>query len=140
VVTGTEGRIEVRYDGGETAPWADLEHVTVTTASSGTRTVMGPATEHRVGLAEFPSMLSGTRVIARRFAEAVRDGGQPMATGADGLRILEATVGAYQSGATGETVSIPLDRSSPVFERGAFGVADLPQAPWSPLDGTDLFR
>ncbi len=139
VITGTEGRVEVRYADGATAPWAMLEHVTVSTAD-GTRTVLGPATERRVGLAEFPSMYAGSRAIITAFATAVRGEGAPLATGADGLRLLEATVGAYQSGSTGEVVEIPLDRTSPVFLRGAMGVPELPQSPWSPLRGGSMFR
>lgn len=138
VVTGTEGRVEVRYVDGATAPWAMLEHVTVSNGD-GTRMVLGPATEQRVGLAEFPSMYAGSRAIIRAFAAAVRGEGEPLATGADGLRMLEATVGAYQSGATGEVVEIPLDRSSPVFLRGAMGVRDLPLAPWSPVASGSMF-
>lgn len=139
VVTGTEGRVEVRYVDGATAPWAMLDHVSVTNGD-GTRVVLGPATERRVGLAEFPSMYAGSRAIIRAFAAAVRGDGAPMATGADGLRMLEATVGAYQSGATGEVVAIPLDRSSPVFLRGAMGVRDLPLAPWSPVASGAMFQ
>ncbi len=138
VVTGTNGRVEARYEHGSTAPWAVVEHVTVTTAG-GTRTVLGPATERRVGNAEFPSMYAGSQAICRAFVDAVLDGTRPLATGADGLRSLEATVGAYQSAATGQMVGIPLDRTGPVFLRGAMGVRELEQAPWSPLRTSAMF-
>ncbi len=80
-------------------------------------------------------MASSFRILARAFAEAVRDGGQPLANGRDGLRSLEATVGAYESAATGRLVDLPLDRANPTFVRGAIGVRDHPQADWSPLRG-----
>ena len=112
VVIGTDGRIEIRYEEGGTPPWANLEHVRVTTAA-GTREVMGPATERRIGLGDFPSHTVAFRALATAFAEAAHGRGRPVATGADGLRILECVVGAYLSAGTGATVGIPLDRSSP---------------------------
>jgi predicted dehydrogenase len=139
VVTGSEGRIEVRYEEGATAPWANLEHVRVTTAA-GTREVMGPATERRVGLGDFPSHAVAFRAVARAFAEAAHGRGRPVATGEDGLRILEAVVGAYQSAATGRTVALPLDRQSPPFLRGAMGVPETSTVPWSPFVESQLFR
>ncbi len=138
-VSGTNGRVEVRYENGGTAPWAALEHVMVTGADGDARIVLGPATEHRVGDGEFPSMLHGSRVIIERFVDAVRDGSEPMATGADSLRMLESAVGAYASAATGAPVSLPLDRESAPFLRGAPGVRELPQHPRSPFRSSNLF-
>ena len=138
-VSGTNGRVEVRYENGGTAPWAELESVNVTPAGEGTRTVLGPATEHRSGTGEFPSMMHGTRAVMRRFVEAVASGGEPLATGADSLRALEAAIGAYASSATGATVDLPLDRSGAPFRRGAIGVRELDQHGASPLTGSNLF-
>jgi len=139
VVTGSAGRVEIRYAEGGTAPWANLEHVRVTTAR-GTTEVLGAATERRIGLGEFPSHTVAFRSVARAFAQAVHGRGRPVATGADGLRALEATIAAYVSAATGATVPIPLDRHSPPFERGAMGVPDVSSVEWSPFAGTQLFR
>jgi predicted dehydrogenase len=138
-VTGTEGRIDVRFEDGSTPPWANLEHVRVTSAS-GTREVMGPSTERRVGLGDFPSHTHAFRALARAFADAAHGRGELVATGADGLRTLEATVGAYLSAATARTVTVPLDRDSAPFRRGAIGVPDVEQVAWSPFVGTRLFR
>src|SRR5206468_2582095 len=52
------------------------------------------------------------------FAEAVLAGRPPIATGADGQRILEATLAAYASGSSGEIVCVPLDPRGPVFQDG----------------------
>jgi predicted dehydrogenase len=139
VVIGTDGRIEIRYEEGGTPPWANLEHVRVT-AAAGTREVMGPATERRIGLGDFPSHTVAFRALASAFAEAAHGRGRPVATGADGLRILECVVGAYLSAGTGATVGIPLDRSSPPFLHGAMGVPELSIVPWSPYAGSRLFR
>lgn len=138
-VTGSHGRIDVRYEDGGTPPWANLEHVRVTTAS-GTREVLGSAPQRRIGLGDFPSHAVAFASIARAFAESARGRGRPVATGADGLRALEATIGAYVSAATGRTVPIPLDRDSAPFRRGALGVPEVDSVDWSPLVGTRLFR
>lgn len=138
-VTGTKGRVDVGFEDGSTPPWANLHHVRVVTAD-GVRDVMGPSTERRVGLGDFPSHAHAFRRLARGFAEAAKGSGAPVATGADGLRALEAAIGAYVSAATGRTVSLPLDRTSPPFMRGAMGVPEIEQAPWSPFNNTRLFR
>jgi predicted dehydrogenase len=138
-VTGTNGRIDVRFEEGATPPWANLEHVRVTTPE-GTREIMGPATDRRIGLGDFPSHGRAFRRLARSFAEAAHGRGRPVATGADGLRALEATIGAYVSAATGRTVEVPLDRASAPFRRGAMGVPECSSASWSPFAGSRLFR
>lgn len=138
-VTGSKGRIDIRFEDGGTPPWANLEHVRVTTAS-GTREVLGPASRRRIGLGDFPSHTVAFASIARAFAEAAHGRGQPTATGADGLRALEATIGAYVSAATGRTVPIPLDCESAPFRRGALGVPEVASVNWSPFAGTRLFR
>jgi predicted dehydrogenase len=68
-ITGTQGRVDVGFEHGSTPPWANLDHVRVTTAA-GTREVMGPAAERRFGLGDFPSHGIAFRQIARAFAEA----------------------------------------------------------------------
>jgi UDP-N-acetyl-2-amino-2-deoxyglucuronate dehydrogenase len=138
-VTGTDGRIDIRYDNGSTPPWANLEHVRVTTAA-GTREILDPATGQRVGLGDFPSHSIAFRAVARAFAEAAHGLGRPIATGTDGLRALEATIAAYVSAATGRTVPIPLDRDSTAFQHGSLGVPKVQHVAWSPFTGTQLFR
>jgi len=140
MVDGTNGRLEARYDNGGTAPWAELEHVTVTHSDGTTEMLLGPSTDHRVVDGDFPSMTRGTNTTVRAFAEAVLSDASPIATGADGLRALEATIAAYVSGATGRIVAIPLDRDSPAFHRGALGIPELEQSPTSPVADTLLFR
>jgi UDP-N-acetyl-2-amino-2-deoxyglucuronate dehydrogenase len=135
-VTGTDGRVAVVYRNGGTMPWSPLERVLVTTAS-GTRTE----------LEETPSAEDGMETLRGTFAHVVRDfaqavlGGTPArASGADGQRILEATVGALESAASGRVVGIPLDREDPVFRAGVLGVEELELPDWSPVRRRSLYR
>jgi predicted dehydrogenase len=137
-IAGSKGRVSIRYQDGGTAPWAPLEKVTVTTGA-GTRTVLGPEGPRPGTYDEFPPIAKTFPLLIADFASAVRHGKTPMATGADGLRILEATVGAYASAATGQTVHVPLDRSSPAYLRGTAAVPELPRPEWSPLSRFPLF-
>jgi predicted dehydrogenase len=137
-VTGSKGRVSIRYQDGATAPWAPLASVTVSTDVE-TRTELGPEAPRPETYDEFPPIYDCFHLLLEDFVAAVRDGRATAASGADGLRILEATIAAYESGATGLTVPIPLDRSDPVFLRGALGVRDLPVPPHSPLLRSALF-
>jgi predicted dehydrogenase len=137
-IAGSKGRVSIRYQDGGTAPWAPLDKVTVTTARS-TRTVLGPEGPRPETYDEFPPIAKTFPLLIADFADAVRNRKAPMATGADGLRMLEATVGAYASAATGQTISVPLDRSGPAFLRGTVGIAELPRPEWSPLGRFPLF-
>lgn len=137
-VAGSKGRVSVWYQDGGTAPWAPLEKVTVTTAA-GTRTVLGPEGPRPETYDEFPPIGSTFPILIADFVSAVRSGHRPMATGVDGLRMLEAAVGAYASAATSQTVQIPLDRESAPFRKGTVGVPDLVRPPWSPLERLPIF-
>lgn len=136
-VMGTQGRIAAQYANGGTAPWSDFERVTVTTAE-GTRVEHDAAVDG--GADGYAALGDAFRHVFRDFADAVREGRTPRTTGADGLRILEATVGALKSAATGELVSIPLDREDPVFRRGVLGVQELDLPEWSPALRRGLYR
>lgn len=136
-VVGTHGRASARYRNGSTPPWSPLEHVTVTD-EAGTRRVYEPV-EDTTGRFDSASFTTAFPMLARDFVDAVRSGRDPIASGETGLRVLEATIAAYQSGATGEMVSLPLDRSSPAFRLGAFGLRQLDLPPWSPLLRTSMF-
>jgi predicted dehydrogenase len=136
-VTGTEGRIEALYANGGTAPWSDFERVIVTT-DAGTRVEHDAAVDG--GADGYAALGDAFRHVFRDFADAVREGRAPRTSGADGLRILEATVGALKSAATGELVSIPLEREDPVFLHGVMGVEQLELPAWSPALRRGLYR
>ncbi len=136
-VTGTEGRISALYANGGTAPWSDFERVIVTTAA-GTRVEHDAAVDG--GADGYAALGDAFRHVFRDFAAALREERAPRTSGADGLRILEATVGALKSAATGQLVSIPLDREDPVFRRGVLGVEELELPDWSPALRRGLYR
>ena len=59
------------------------------------------------------------------FRDAIRQDRAPIAPAAAGARALEIVLGAYASAVTGRVVSLPLDESSPVYQKGIDGIADL---------------
>ncbi|MCY4019239.1 MAG: Gfo/Idh/MocA family oxidoreductase [Chloroflexi bacterium] len=59
------------------------------------------------------------------FRAAIRDDREPMAPAAAGARALQIALGAYVSGVTGRVVSLPLDSSSPVYQKGIDGIVEL---------------
>lgn len=138
-IAGSAGRISIRYRDGGTAPWAPVEHVTVTDDHGVTEMLMGQGPD-RVGTGEFPGIYDSFQHNVKDFVEAARGVAPSRASGADGLRILEATIGAYESGATGRIVELPLDSNDPVVRDGVLGVPMHPAPAWSPVVGTALFR
>jgi predicted dehydrogenase len=125
-VSGTRGRIEIRYQGGGTSPFVPLESVTVVDE-------LGP---HPITVQ--PSLDSLTPLL-RDFGRAIVEGREPMATGEQALRTLEATVGAYVSAATGRAIELPLAQADPAFELGVQALGELELPPWSPLRRRSLF-
>ncbi|HET6171162.1 MAG TPA: Gfo/Idh/MocA family oxidoreductase [Gaiellales bacterium] len=125
-VSGSRGRIAVRYRDGGTGPFDPLEQVTVT-AEGETRAI---------SVAEYNDGVAG---VLLDLATAIVGGRPPLASGADGLRTLEATLAVYASAYRGVTVTLPLDAADPVHRAGVLGLADLPAAAWSPVRSRRLF-
>lgn len=126
-VTGSKGRIEVRYRDGGTSPFVPLESVRVMT-ESGSREV-----EVRQGLDPIGGIL-------RDFVSSIRGSHSPAANGEAGVRALVATVAAYKSAATGRNVGLPLQVDDPVFARGVAGLADCDVSNWSRIARKGLFQ
>lgn len=137
-ISGTLGRIAIRYRDGATAPWAPLEGVYVSAGGTPRIELAPEGPQQDVSGIPRPILDSFDHVLLD-FADAVRTGRAPAASGADGQRILEATVGAYKSGATGAVVSIPLDPQDPVFLDGVLGLKKLDLPEWSPLRHSSLY-
>jgi predicted dehydrogenase len=135
-VTGTQGRVLAVYRDGGTSPWSPLERVQVSTAA-GTRVELDLTGQSQD---DYEALRVTFGHVVVDFVGAVLAGGTPRATGLDGLRILEATVGALKSAATGALVQVPLDRQDPVFRRGVTGVEDLDLPEWSPVRRRGLYR
>jgi len=124
-VSGDGGRIEIRYVDGGTAPFAPLESVAVH-GPDGTLTI------------EVLPVGDTVAAAVADFVEALTEDREPIASGADGLRALEATVAAYTSAATERVVPLPLDRSDPVFLHGVAGLREL-ETDGSPAAVAGLF-
>jgi predicted dehydrogenase len=125
-VSGTLGRLAIDYENGGTfAPFHELR----LTDQVGTRVVE-----------TFTEAPDGTVPLAvAEFAEAVAAGRPPAATGEDGQRYLEAVVAAYGSAALGRTVTLPLDRTDPLFQHGVMGLRELELPEWTPVRRKGIF-
>jgi hypothetical protein len=81
----------------------------------------------------------GIAGIAADFRDAVTSGRAPIASGEAGLRVLDAVLGAYVSGALGREVALPLPPDHPVYQKGSAGIADLDLPASSPVARRGLF-
>src|SRR5262249_10568273 len=125
-ISGTRGRIEVRYRDGATTPWAPLDRVLVTT-DAGTRVELaGDPGDGARGLAQ--SIFRSFEPQVAAFASVVLAARAPIATGADGRRILEATLGAYASAARGAVVEVPLNPAGALFGDGVLSLQPVRSA------------
>lgn len=125
-VTGSAGRIEIRYEGGGTSPFVPLDTVTLVDADGALPIQVEPDADSLTPL-------------LRDFAAAVAEGRDPVASVEQGLRTLEATIGAYVSAATGRTVELPLVEGDPPYEVGVGALGQLELPNWSPLRLRNLF-
>jgi predicted dehydrogenase len=81
----------------------------------------------------------GMAGIAGDFRDAVAADTEPIASGESGLRVLDAVLGAYTSGALGREVALPLPDDHPVYRKGSAGIADLDLPDASPVRRRGLF-
>jgi predicted dehydrogenase len=125
-VSGASGRIEVTYRDGSNGGWEPVERFVVNGRSG------------RTEVADLP-FIDGAEPLIAELAEAIRDGRPPIAPGAQGAHILEATLAAYASAATGRVWDLPLKPGGPLYERGLAGLAELDLAPSSPIRRKAIF-
>lgn len=112
---GTEGRLVLVTQDHGTLPFAPPDRIDVIGCE---RTRSFPAdADHTRSFSE----------LIEDFRDAVAERRPPIATGEDGLRVLEAVVGAYASAILRREVELPLSPADPVYLRGAAGIADLPK-------------
>ena len=126
-VSGSKGRIDIRYANGGTSPFSPLETVTVVTEEGARELTVTPNKD------TIPQVLAD-------FAQSLADGRASRAGGEAGLRALEAVVGTYESAARGATVALPLESGDPVYLRGAAGLPEVPASASSPVARKKLFR
>jgi predicted dehydrogenase len=81
----------------------------------------------------------GMAGIAGNFRDAVAARVEPIASGENGLQVLDAVLGAYVSAALVAEVSLPLPRDHAVYTRGSAGIADLDLPKNSPVLRRALF-
>jgi UDP-N-acetyl-2-amino-2-deoxyglucuronate dehydrogenase len=125
-VAGPIGRIEVAYEDGGNGAFDPFDRLIV---------------HGRSGRFEETGMPfdDGVRPLIAELADAIRTGRRPLASGAQGAHILEATLAAYASAATGTTWELPLQRGNPIYERGVAGLAELDLAPSSHIRQKRIF-
>ena len=111
-VSGRAGRIDVTYRDGSNGGWEPVEQFVVHGRSG------------RTEVADLPH-IDGAHPLIAELADAIRAGRPPLATGAQGAHILEATLAVYASAATGRTWNLPLSPGEPLYERGVAGLAEL---------------
>ena len=73
------------------------------------------------------------------FRDAIREKRPTIAPAKAGLRALEIALGAYQSGVTGQVVTLPLDDNNPVYQMGIEGMQKVPGWTGSRTSAAGLF-
>jgi predicted dehydrogenase len=126
-IGGTRGRVVMTNEDFGTHPFVSAARLDVV-AESGSRS-WTPRDAVAYGMAG----------IASDFRNAVAANAEPVASGESGLRVLDAVLGAYVSGALGEEVSLPLPPDHPVYTKGSAGIADLNLPEASPVRRRGLF-
>ena len=132
-VSGPDGRAEIRYEAGGTGPFVPLESVRLVRAD-GTVEDRTPTDLAAAGVIDVR-----VETTFRELFGALRDGRAVPSPATDGLRALDATLGAYASAATGRTVSLPLPTGHPVHRRGVAGLAELEIDPGSVIARRGIF-
>lgn len=132
-VIGSRKRLAIEYEHGGTPPWSRFERMTIADLDG---TIVEPLSR---GMERVDLQTTAVRAVVQDFLGAVRSGREPRATGEDGLRILEAILAAYQSASVGSVIRLPLDQTSPVWDRGILGLADADVADWSSVARNNLF-
>jgi predicted dehydrogenase len=126
-IGGTRGRVVMTNKDFGTHPFVPAERLDIV-SESGCRS-WTPRDAVAYGMAG----------IAGDFRDAVASGGEPIANGEAGLRVLDAVLGAYVSGASGAEIALPLSPDHPVYSKGSAGIADLDLLGGSPVVRRGLF-
>src|SRR5918995_3951479 len=126
-IGGTRGRVVMTNEDFGTHPFVSAARLDVVTESGSRSWTPGEAVAY------------GMAGIAADFRDAVAADAETVASGESGLRVLDAVLGAYVSGALGEEVSLPLPPDHPVYRKGSGGIADLDLPDASPVRRRGLF-
>ena len=125
-VSGPDGRIEVTYRDGASGAFAPFERLVV---------------HGRSGRAEETELAADDSMggILLDFAGAIQEGREPVASGEQGLHILETVLAVYESAASGRTIELPLAPDDPVRSLGVAGLRELAMPPWSQVRRRRMF-
>jgi predicted dehydrogenase len=126
-IGGTRGRVVMTNTDFGTHPFVPAARLDVV-ADSGTRS-----------WTPLDAVAYGMVGIAADFRDAVAAKVEPIASGEGGLRVLDAVLGAYVSGALRKEVALPLPVDHPVYRRGSAGIGDLELPDASPVRRRGLF-
>jgi UDP-N-acetyl-2-amino-2-deoxyglucuronate dehydrogenase len=132
-VSGPLGRVEIAYADGGTGPFAPLASV---------RSIARDGTiENRTPTLSDPPGAINVRLLEtfREVISGLIDGRPAGATAEDGARALDATLAAYVSAATAQSVDLPLPADHPVRLRGIAGLAELAIATGSTISRRGVF-
>lgn len=120
-IGGTCGRLVMETKDYATHPFVPAERLSVVT-TEGMRS-WSPGAAPQYGMAG----------IAADFRDAVKNGTKPVASGDEGLVVLDAILGAYLAGAIQQQVPLPLPVDHPVYRLGAAGISELNLPSGSPV-------
>ena len=129
-VTGTRGRILSFYEDFRTGPFSTFDEL-ILVNESGKKTYRPRAGQEVID--------DTFDALHQDFLEAVRDNRDPVATGEDGARSLQAALATYSSGMLGRRVPLPLGVDDPIFQEGVVGLRRIPPQEFDPLRSKSLF-
>jgi len=129
-VTGSRGRILVFYEDFTTGPFSTFDELTLVNESG--KKIYRPRGGQEVIDDTFDA-------LHQDFLEAVRDNRDPVATGEDGARSLQAALATYSSGMLGRRVPLPLGVDDPIFQEGVIGLRRISPQEFDPLRSKSLF-
>lgn len=121
-VSGSEGQLRLRYEKYQTSGFSQ------------------PAELYRVNdwhrqdlyLANLPTheenIAAAFTALWADFHAAIRENREPAVIARAGARALELALAAYLAAVTGKSVSLPLPKDHPVYQKGIAGLADI--TPW----------
>ena len=118
-ITGSEGQIRMRYTDYQTSGFNQAAEIySINKNWQRTDHAIDNLNTHMDNIAR-----SFTDLWAD-FRDAILDNREPLATAKAGHRALELALGAYLSGVTGKVVTLPLNTSHPVYQKGIAGMAE----------------
>lgn len=129
-VTGSTGRILAFYEDFTTGPFSTFDELTLVN-ESGKKTY-----RPRRGQEVIDDTFDALHLD---FLQAIRDDRDPVATGEDGARTLQAALATYSSGMLGRRIPLPLRVDDPIFQDGVVGLRNIPPHEIDPLRRKSLF-